>query len=67
MKYDTMEIDKNDMVMIHHNIGAMPSKEVDKYSAKILPKLVSMFGKNKVAFFPVREGETWDFTIIKKT
>ena len=40
--------------------------EIDKYCKKYLPKLSSLFGKGRVALFPVREGPPWDFTIIRK-
>jgi hypothetical protein len=66
MTPDIMEIGKNDIVMVHHNIGDMPPECVDKYCDPIIKKLVDLFGKDHVAFFPVREGDTWDFTIVRK-
>jgi len=66
MTIDVLEIEDDDMVMVTHNIGALSQPEVDDYCSKIIPKLVSIFGEGRVAFFPVREGDTWDFTIIRK-
>lgn len=66
MKIDIMEIKEGDVVMIQHCIDSRPSDEIDKYCKKYLPKLSSLFGKGRVALFPVREGPPWDFTIIRK-
>lgn len=66
MKADVMRIENDDVVMIHHNIGNLVPKEVDKYSKKLTGQLADIFGNGRVAFFPVREGNTWDFTIIKR-
>lgn len=65
MKVDIIEIGEHDTVMIHHNIGNLSSKDIDKYVAKILPQLASIFGYGHVALCPVREGPEWDFTLIK--
>ena len=67
MKIDLMKVGKNDVVMIHHCIGNMSPSDVDKYCEKIVRKLATLFGKGRVAFFPVREGNEWDFTVIKKS
>ena len=61
-----MEIGKNDVLMIHHCIGNMPPANIDAYCEKLVKILGSLFGKGRIAFFPVREGNEWDFTVIKK-
>jgi hypothetical protein len=66
MNIDIIELEENDMVMVHHNIGNLAPEDVDKYCTKILKGLPSVFGKGHVVFFPVREGDTWDFTIVRK-
>ena len=66
MKIDTITIEENDVVMIHHCIGNIPPEEVDKYMKKIMKELDGIFGTKKLAVFPVREGPTWDFTVIKR-
>jgi hypothetical protein len=66
MKIEVVEIGENDVVMIHHSIGNMPPGDVDKYSEKLIKNLTSIFGRGRVAFFPVRDGYEWDFTLIKR-
>lgn len=66
MKIDIMDIRENDTVMIHHCIGSISSQKVDKHCKPILKALVDLFGKGRVILFPVREGPTWDFTIVRK-
>jgi hypothetical protein len=66
MNIDTVEIGKYDKVMVMHNIGAMCPDSVDEYSNNIVEKLVGIFGEGTVIFIPVRDGNDWDFTIIKK-
>jgi len=67
MNIDLVEIKKDDMVMIHHCIGNIPSDQLDAYVEPILEKLTTLFGKGHIAFFPVREGNQWDFTVIRKS
>jgi hypothetical protein len=67
MKFESIVLSKNDMVMVHHNVGGMPQKEVNQYCSKLMKHLTTLFGKGRVAFFPVREGETWDFTVVSKS
>ena len=61
-----MKLEENDIVMIHHNVGQMAPGEIDKYCEKAVRTLTSIFGKGRVALFPVREGNAWEFTIVKK-
>jgi len=71
MKIDIIELNPNDEVIAFHNVGNMSPREINAYCDKLMPKLDSIFGKrNNVgncALFPVREGETWDFTVIRRT
>lgn len=66
MNIKTIELGKDDIVLVKHCIGTMQPSEVDSYCDKIVKLLASVFGKEKVALFPVRTGEEWDFTIIRK-
>jgi hypothetical protein len=66
MKIDIIEIQEDDKVIVNHNIEGLPLSEVDKYCSKLLPQLVSIFGKGRVSLFPVREGDTWNFLIVRK-
>lgn len=67
MKIDTIKIEENDEILILHSIGGMPSEKIDAYCKKLIPTLASIFGTGQVSLFPVREGQEWDFTIIKKS
>lgn len=66
MNINLLDINEDDIVMIHHCIGNLPPEEVDKYADKLLDKLTHIFGEGRIAFFVVREGPTWDFTVIRK-
>lgn len=52
--------------MVCHNIGNMLPEEMDKHCESVIKTLVSVFGEGRVVFFPTRDGEAWDFTIIRK-
>lgn len=67
MKIDIWEIEDTDTIIAKHNIGCLPTTEVNRYSKEVLKLLDEIFGKGKVAYMPVREGPTWDFTIIRKS
>jgi hypothetical protein len=67
MDINVVEVGKGDSVLVTHNIGSMPPADVDAYCEKLLPRLKELFGENTVFLLPVREGETWDFTIVRKT
>jgi hypothetical protein len=67
MKIEVLEIKKSDIVMVSHNIGySLPPSEVDSYCETILPSLKEAFHGATVVLLPVREGETWEFTIIRQ-
>lgn len=66
MKIDAIEIGPHDTVMVHHCVGDMPASDVDAYCKKVVEHLGEVFGKGHVAFFPTREGETWDFTVVRR-
>lgn len=61
-----VEFKDGDFMMVHHNIGNITSSVEDEYCTKILKFLDDIFGKNRVALFPTRDGEDWEFTIIRK-
>jgi hypothetical protein len=67
MKINIIKMEKSDTVMIHHNIDALPNCKVDEYCSDMISKLVEIFGEKRVALFPTREGDRWEFTIVKKT
>ena len=69
MKIDIIQLEENDSVAVWHDIGNLPPDKVDKYMDKVVDGMVSLFGKDRICAFPVRgcpNGETWDFTIIRK-
>lgn len=69
MKLDIIQLEEDDMVMVWHDIGNLTPDKVDEYMTKVLDGLIAVFGKDHVCVFPVRgcpNGETWDFTIIRK-
>jgi len=63
MKFDVIEICKDDNILIKMNVGNLPSEKIDKYVEKVLPKLKKTFGC-PISVLPVRDGG-WDFTIIR--
>jgi hypothetical protein len=66
MNINEIVLAPTDYVMAFHNVGNLPSEAVDEYCSKIITKLVEVFGRDRVALFPVREGDSWEFTIIRK-
>jgi hypothetical protein len=66
MRMRVIELEKDDRVMVFHNIGNISPDQVDEYSSKCIEPLKHVFGTDKVALIPVREGEDWDFIIIRK-
>lgn len=66
MKIDVVEIQEDDIVMIHYSIGDLPPDAVDKHIDGLMDKLVTIFGKDQVALFPTRDENIWDFTIIRR-
>lgn len=66
MNIQTLELKKTDIVIISHNVEAVPPKDVDKYCENLLQKLVEVFGKGQVALIPVFRGDPWEFIVVKK-
>ena len=66
MKIEIMEINPTDSVMVTHNIGSLPPNDVDAYVDRLLPKLKDAFHGADITLFPVRDGEAWQFVVIRK-
>ena len=66
MKIDIINIQLNDEIVALHNIGCLSNAELDKHVEKLLPYLDSIFGRGRCTVIPVREGPTWDFSIVRK-
>lgn len=66
MKINYIELEDGDSVIVSHNIGEIPSVDVDSYCTPIVDALSQVFGKGRVILLPVRTGETWEFTVVKK-
>jgi len=66
MNINILEVRATDTVMVTHNIGNTLPSEVDAYCDKIMEKLKVAFGKATIVMFPIREGDTWDFTVVRK-
>ena len=67
MKIDVIKLDDADVVLAFHNIGSLPPSSVDDYTKKLMPDFTDIFGPDRFFLFPVREGDTWEFIIIKST
>ena len=66
MNINEINLSPTDFVLAFHNVGNLPDKDVDTYCAKVISKPVEVFENNRVALLPVREGDSWEFVIIKK-
>ena len=66
MKIDVVEMGKDDVMLVRYNIGNLPVQDVDEFCEIAAGFLAEAFGKGKVLLFPVREGDDWDFTIVKR-
>lgn len=66
MKFEILELQETDTIVIAHDIGNLSPSDVDTYCNKYLDTLKSVFG-TKIALFPVRGlEEAWQFTVIRK-
>ncbi len=63
MRFEIVEIQDGDVVIITLDIGNLPTNEIDKYVNRCMKPLQETFGC-EIAVLPVREGG-WNFTIIR--
>ena len=68
MKLDIIQLEENDSILIHLNIGNMPPVDIDGHVKRVFENLEGIFGNCPIAIIPVREsGDCPDITVIRQS